>query len=69
MLFAVIILSFIFVLLAFSGQFAIVKWLLNALREKVTPKTSIVITLMIIFAILSAIVIIYSDVIIKGVIA
>lgn len=69
MSFAVAMLSFIFVLLAFSGQFAIVKWLLNALREKVTPKTSIVITLMIIFAILSVIVIIYTGVIIRGAIA
>lgn len=66
---AVMILSFIFALLALSGQIAIVNWLLTALREKVTPKTSIVITLMIIFAILSVIVIIYTGVVIRGVFA
>ena len=66
---AVMVLSFIFALLAFSGQVAIVNWLLTALREKVTPKTSIVITLMIVFAILSVIVIIYTGVVIRGVFA
>lgn len=66
---AVMILSVMLVLLAFSGQVAIVNWLLTALREKVTPNTSIVITLMIIFAILSVIAIIYTGVVIRGVFA
>lgn len=66
---AVMILSVMLALLAFSGQVAIVNWLLTALREKVTPKTSIVITLMIIFAILSVIAIIYTGVVIRGVFA
>lgn len=66
---AIMILSVMLALLAFSGQVAIVNWLLTALREKVTPKTSIVITLMIIFAILSVIAIIYTGVVIRGVFA
>lgn len=55
----VIIVNFILTALAFAGQIAIVKWVLNTIYDKREPKQYIVILLFAIFAILTIIVLMF----------